>query len=431
LGVFKKSFAASIMLMRNWNKKSFSLINSPVADGEHFHPKIGYLEGIRGLAAVSVFFYHYFLAFLPALITSARVHKHAQGDAELILAHSLLNVTWNGNFAVLIFFVLSGMVLSWRFFESDFSIPVGGAVKRWLRLVIPVLISTLLAWLLAVSGLFANKQVAAISGSGFWFGELWKMPASFSDSFIEGIYGALVSGKPVHYNPVLWTMNLEFYGSLLVFAFLALFGRLKKRLLIYIILAFLFHKSMFLAFIWGVAIADLAHHPFRKKIPAVFSVLLIFAGLYLGGYTETPGDHPWSWLRDAGWKPGPAQIAIVGAGLLLTGISNWTYIQRLLMHRWLIFLGRISFSLYLLHVIFLGTAASQVFILFIRAEVDYFLTCTIVICGSFVCLLLICRYYEKWIDRSAIRFSTLIYERFFKVSVAKKQTPALDFVKPN
>ena len=78
--------------------------------------KIRYLDGLRGLAAFEVVFHHFILAFYPALFAGPGVPTHLAPGQEVFVSGSVLNLLYDGNFAVCIFFVLSGYVLSHKFF---------------------------------------------------------------------------------------------------------------------------------------------------------------------------------------------------------------------------------------------------------------------------------------------------------------------------
>lgn len=131
--------------------------------------KIRYLDGLRGLAAFQVVFHHFILAFYPALFLGAADNpNHMAAGWEAFGSGSFLNLFWDGNFAVCIFFVLSGFVLSHKFFvRKESKIVTESAVKRYFRLAIPVAFSVLVAFLVMKFSLFYNQPAAAISGSGW------------------------------------------------------------------------------------------------------------------------------------------------------------------------------------------------------------------------------------------------------------------------
>ena len=100
--------------------------------------KLDYLESLRGLAALVVVFAHYVLAFYPALYWAKPDQVHTEQALELLLSGTPVNLLYNGDFSVSIFFVLS-----YKFFQ-DRSAPLPLAplvVKRYVRLLVPVLFS--------------------------------------------------------------------------------------------------------------------------------------------------------------------------------------------------------------------------------------------------------------------------------------------------
>jgi peptidoglycan/LPS O-acetylase OafA/YrhL len=110
--------------------------------------EINYLDGLRGLAALTVVFLHYVTAFYPAFVTANYSQIHTKSGIELFIAKSPLDIFYAGNFAVCIFFVLSGYVLSMKYFQfKNQNILIKSAIKRYFRLVIPVFASVSIAFI--------------------------------------------------------------------------------------------------------------------------------------------------------------------------------------------------------------------------------------------------------------------------------------------
>src|SRR3954452_14928711 len=93
------------------------------------------LEALRGIAAIIVLVHHFMLGFTP------RFHGLLYPDQPLSLLGTPVFALINGSAAVVIFFVLSGFVLTVGLFKSR---SLRGAlistVKRWPRLAITVTI---------------------------------------------------------------------------------------------------------------------------------------------------------------------------------------------------------------------------------------------------------------------------------------------------
>src|ERR1700710_1321195 len=126
-------------------------------------PRIGYLESIRGLAAVQVLLLHFLAAFAPDLVYSLPAAGAIAGTIHL----SPLYFLYDGYSAVYIFFALSGYVLT-RSFERQFGQPSSQILARGTRFGLPAMAATLIA--AAVMLAFGKPNVAAgeISGSA-WF----------------------------------------------------------------------------------------------------------------------------------------------------------------------------------------------------------------------------------------------------------------------
>ena len=75
--------------------------------------RLSHLDGLRGAAAFSVFVCHFVQTFLPHIYYLDRSESHGLWEDEF--ATSPFNIVVNGNFAVCLFFVLSGYVLSCRY----------------------------------------------------------------------------------------------------------------------------------------------------------------------------------------------------------------------------------------------------------------------------------------------------------------------------
>ncbi|WP_269850238.1 acyltransferase family protein [Methanosarcina horonobensis] len=77
--------------------------------------KISYLDGLRGIAAVNVMIMHFFVALAPAMIYGSELPSHF-GNLDHLFSTTPLGLIGAGNFSVCIFFVLSGYVLTQKFF---------------------------------------------------------------------------------------------------------------------------------------------------------------------------------------------------------------------------------------------------------------------------------------------------------------------------
>jgi peptidoglycan/LPS O-acetylase OafA/YrhL len=378
--------------------------------------RIVYLDGIRGIAALMVFFYHYLLAFYPALFVFKPEFVHSPSNFEISIGKTPINILYSGGFAVCIFFVLSGYVLSHKYFISrSYEYLASSAIKRYFRLGIPIFASVMISFSILSFNGYTNYQLGSqYTKSTFWFTEQWNIQPNFWEALKEGTYSALFEGKTMNYNSLLWTMNVEFVGSLLVFALLALAGNLRMRFIVYLILILLFQGGFLSAFILGVALCDYSTSKNRRILNTPVLIICSLVVLYFGSYQYLGGEGLWKPL-DFLSNTGKAIPFIIGAGLLLFIVTHSPKMQHFLSHKWFGFLGKISFSLYLLHLIILGSLSCFLF----RFFYDEF---TLTYFSSFVLTLLIVLpvtlylsyLMYKFVDSVAIKVSAAVYNKLFK-----------------
>jgi peptidoglycan/LPS O-acetylase OafA/YrhL len=299
-----------------------------------------------------------------------------------------------GNSAVCLFFALSGFVLTSSFHRTRLSL-AALVIKRTLRLGIPILAVSLFVWAVVAGGLYFNAQAQPLTHS-WWLGVQTPPPADFLASLRSGLYGALIGlpGATV-YDGSLWTMSVEFMGSLLLIAvFVAMRPFRGQRnevnllVIVFLVLGTLGHFLYLSLFAFGAALRLANLRDRLRPLPARdwFMAALLVLGVFLGTipYAETRG--PWlDWLVAhalvnplTGWQaadgpfrgiPDATFWHAVGALLTLVAADNWPFLRRQL-GRWVPqFFGRVSFPLYLLHVPILLSVGCGTFLALLHAGV--------------------------------------------------------------
>lgn len=309
-------------------------------------------DGLRGLAAVSVLVSHAVLAFFPAALTlyfsSVAKPGAPQGRVDSLLGTPVLSVLWNGRFAVLVFFVLSGYVLTKSMVErNDASIARQLAVRRYFRLAGPVLASAMLACVLMSIGAYHSKAVADITWSD-WLESMFRVTPDFMQAAKEGLYGAIFTGDDF-FNPVFWTMRVEFVGSLLILAYRSLTMTARGTLIgfpIYVVLIATIAPRdyiYFFAFLLGTHINDL---PALKSKVVLYALFIL--GIYFGGVHVSP-LYVWLDAISTDLSVRNGLLTILGAALVVYAVKAGAF-ERILSSSLVQFLGRISYSLYLVHL---------------------------------------------------------------------------------
>ena len=222
--------------------------------------RIKYIEGTRGLAVLIVLFEHLMLAFYPVLfpyINDIPISLDDLATQPLLIkvfVFTPLFVFHNGSFAVMIFLIISGYVVSYNCFnKKDENYITASFFKRYFRLTIPILFSCVISYFLLKVGGFANVNASWLSHSPS-LSQGYACDANFFDMIKFVLYDEYLGTTKEEllcYGPILWMMYALLQGSFLVYTFYALFARASSRLriFIYIALIIIFSKSLLLAVI--------------------------------------------------------------------------------------------------------------------------------------------------------------------------------------
>ena len=223
-----------------------------------------------------------------------------------------------GHFAVCLFFILSGYVLSYSYLgEARNTKKLCTAIlKRPIRLGGVVLFTVMLSGALWYAGFYYNDAVADLSTSKPWF-IFWKGGFDIN-AFLTNISGSLFSHAKI-YNASMWTIQVELYGSILVFLVLLFISNFKYRFIFFIFLSVFFIHSFYQGFFLGMLVADLLKNKPLKlstRVRKSFEFILFILFLYFSSYpnyasTEYLMHHTiYNFLpSDAGFEGGYPMLA--------------------------------------------------------------------------------------------------------------------------
>ena len=323
--------------------------------------RIESLDGLRGIAAFVVLIFH-------CLNVSQRPFASAHAlEGHLPLLASLLTYTplhnyWVGPEAVLVFFVLSGFVLSRPFIGRDHRIPVRRYYQRRLiRLYVPVLGSAVFAFSL----LLVPRRT--FPGASTWLLE------SATPVHLIGVLVTLllVAGMHTNLDGIWWALQWEVWFSVLLPVLLLRNLRIYKQPLILLPLAIaassvgpLLVKSLnstnirgavfyLPMFVIGMALA--AGEPVIRSRIGSWGGTTSWTAMALGILLMT-SSWPIKWLAATGRVPHSSIVGAINTMLMLVGVTIIVTlsfaapsIEGQLSGRWLQWLGSRSYSLYLIH----------------------------------------------------------------------------------
>ena len=267
----------------------------------------------------------------------------------------------SGRFAVSLFFVLSGVVLSLRHLgpnaapERELATAV---VKRLFRLLPMVVVTTGLTVALGRAGLLYHLEYARAS-SFDWLAEKVEWQKPIQEMLRQAWYRPITEATAI--SPPLYTIGLEIQGSFLIFALLFLMRHVVRHRWILGFTVLVLHADSLAGFVIGLLLADLFQNSpsFRQWAarPALAIPILVL-GLGLGslqlggmGNLQNPAGSPLIppiHFGFYGWQ-------MLGAILVLAVVLGNPAMLRVLdfpFGRWL---GSVSYGLYAIHVTILSS----------------------------------------------------------------------------
>jgi peptidoglycan/LPS O-acetylase OafA/YrhL len=329
---------------------------------------------------------------LPAIGQQAAVYlwpRFLHHRWEVAFIHTPLSYLVDGYAAVSIFFLISGTVLTYSFAAAPLNILRNG-LRRIVRLGLPLAAAVMLA--ACLFGLIPAAHIAAgeESRSVYWLKTIgpeeisWHavlqnifMGLSFGYSDMTllpaGLSTALkLTASTRALNPPLWTIHFELYGSLLVLLLVGIrasYGRAVHTVGCLTTLAiFLWHPLGL--FVIGHMLSSLLISERWQRATRFWLVRLLAPAFLLLGFCFS--SHHLSWaeppmefmnnaMRMPGSVDGPYAYSYCSALLLFLGFVGLPRLWLLLASRPCLWLGRLSYSLYLVHFPILFTVASLVY----------------------------------------------------------------------
>ncbi len=320
------------------------------------------LDGLRGLAAVSVVIGHVVLLFDGSSSSSA------VSTAQVVIGttDTPFYALWNGRGAVLVFFVLSGYVLTLPFASATTGFGWSYVVKRWMRIGAPYLV-------MAVVVLVSAIGLSRLPSQSTWPSIMFDRGPSLGDAIEWGTLIGLPSATA--FNSVVWTLAVELRLSMLLPFVVIAFRRFGVGVVLGATIVLAVSADVFTIsqpyagaiaasmsvpstlhflplFAAGSALAmnkeRIAAVPGLTSRTSLMCILVVALAFYVYG-------HEWSPDVPIGAEPTALPLlvtdALVGFGaVLLVGVVAAGLGARALASRPLLALGHSSYSLYLWHL---------------------------------------------------------------------------------
>lgn len=339
-------------------------IQAPAGVAAPDERRLAYIDTLRGLASVQVLLSHSMLAFF----TGTAMASPSSGTLIGYLAASPVYFAIDGASAVCIFFVLSGYVLTPIFTHSRAtnSALIG---SRFLRLGIPALAACGFSALLFQFFGGYNQTAGAVAGLQ-WLAEGWRPSGDLwfvKDALVNGVIlgfqnssllqwfglsAASLAPMGDSYVTPLWTLSVEFYGSILVL----LLARSRSWTLL-ILAALILSRTYMLCFLAGHVAArfDLGGKRLLASWAVAAAAVAIGLAICMAGHFWSPEPVvkfcalPVQLLPPCPLSKTDYLMRVYGATIFTIGIMQCAPIRAFLARKSLSALGRLSFPIYLTH----------------------------------------------------------------------------------
>jgi len=336
---------------------------APVLNRGHYYE----LDSLRGLAALTVMIHHILLVLpvfaLPYLAPMPFIVR--------LIRFSPLGVIMAGREAVIFFFVLSGFVLALPFLKQDKVLPYRPyIIKRICRIYPPYLIAVAFAILMNT---FCYRGTTA--GLSEWFTTFWQPRIDWQAAFEHlPLINSFASTK---FDPVIWSLIVEMRLSLLfplIIYFVLKFGWranllggilcsfigwgfyfLKHRNVIHFEHNYFDTFSCILMFVVGALLAQnrdwLKEKFLRLKKTGKYTACCLTLLAYTNGcWLEHLFPSPLLQKFLSSQLPQDFMVTAAVAAFIIMALASGK-ISRVLLLKPLHYLGKISYSFYLFHMI--------------------------------------------------------------------------------
>ncbi|MFC5501752.1 acyltransferase family protein [Lysinimonas soli] len=339
---------------------SSELTVSPTTSPTSPSPRLTSLDGLRGVAALAVVLHHLYLIATPVLIQQ---DGSGIGSPDWWLSDTPLKLATAGAEAVLVFFVLSGLVVALPAIQQKGFSWAGFLGGRMIRLYLPVWASLALGT--ALLWLVPRDPSTVTDGS-------WLADSNARSTTVGSLlHQAGLTQASYEVNNVLWSLRWELAFSVLLPLFVAIAVLVRR----------LWWLAAAVAVVLG-AVGTQTDTPALQYLPVFFLGTLLAVRLevireWTRRRMRRPRARLWSvgivagslLMLVSGWLIRPLLPSgtlgndlvtdgeVIGALGLVVAAIGAPFLRRRLESRGCQWLGRISFSLYLVHVPILATLA--------------------------------------------------------------------------
>lgn len=333
------------------------------------------LDGLRGIASVIVLIHHCII-IIPFFL---KVHFHRISNDENNLLLQLSHIFWAGHEAVLLFFILSGFVL-----YNSVQKPQKYTLyiyNRFLRIYIPYVFAIIISASLYLT--FYNFNLISHSNRfSEWFNSMWPFPIDYL-SIISAIFMTSYNSHSI--NTVTWSLIHELRISLLIPILVWWMTKNNRFINLMVAISFLFVINVISTLIVPTSIGLYLYIMIMNLNDTFYYMIFFLIGIYLALNIEVIQKKlseinskvafslyvigilfllfEWIFPNISSLKYSENiyiskinfflvdMLISIGIIIIFSLAISYTPMIKFLENKLFIFLGKISYSLYLIHPI--------------------------------------------------------------------------------
>lgn len=343
---------------------------------------IRWIDGVRGIGCLCIFFHHFLLKYYPATFFGRDAESRIVWALDTKLADLPFFFLINGNFWVCVYLFIAGMVAVHKnvdraegekgiYFLKSF-------IKRYLLLILPIFIAEMAVLLGNIR--FPDKIIPDIGSPVSWLHYLKSVFWSVLFTCDRSVLGAL------------WTMQSIFLGGILILLIRLVFRKKMAQIIVLSVCVPFFLKMQGDYWYFAVVMAGGIFwllQSYLEKLPGriLFGWILFIAGCFLAAYPSgVAAKGLYGILPESHF--GPFIYHFIGAVLFIGGINCLSILQKLFCTKMAGWLGSISYPFYVFHGV--SIKLSNLVFAYLAAKMQsYFLMVGLTAIASLaVCLLL-------------------------------------------
>lgn len=356
--------------------------------------KIKSIEGIRTIVWFGIFLCHYIGAFIP--------------DRSWFLDKKPISFICTGHGYLEVLFIVSGFVLSYKFFSKEcYELIPRDMVKRYFRLMPPVLFCELVVYVLMRLGCYKNVEVAELVGTMPTLGTFNQFEPDILGCLKEALVVAYIRATNQYIGP-LWTIRYEYIGALMILAALFVFRKTPWRWLFYV--AFLIFLSTYFNYlVLGMLLCDLYVNTRVSRIleeKGIIRIIAIVSGYIIQSLAEPRDGDKLSRV-----------VFGVGISVFLLGVLTSKRLEKVLGNRFMLEGGKLGFSAYIVHWPVIETLSCGLVLLLYGSGIPYNYMIALIFIPTFIAVLIISKLISMYIEPIGLKITGIIdanWEKFVK-----------------